>query len=114
MRWIALVTHALGWAISSLWSAARRWPALAVIVAAIFVLLWPLWVDLFYVIPPPVRKAGGWVVVIGFVVACLERLWRVLPGDDAPPPDQTPDFDWACLIPLLACAVMAVPYLRGS
>jgi hypothetical protein len=113
MRWIALVTHALGWVISTLWSAARRWPALAVIVAAMLVLLWPLGIDLFYTIPPPVRKAGGWVVVIGFVVACLERLWRVLPGDDAPPPDQTPVFDWTCLIPLLACAVMAVPYLRG-
>ncbi len=113
MRFIALAAHALGWALSTLWAAARRRPVLAMIVAAVLVALWSLGVDLFFAIPWSVRKAGGWIVFFGFVAVCLARLWLVQPGDDAPPADGAAVFDWACLIPPLAVAAMAVPYLSG-
>ena len=67
MRWIAFVTRGAGLGLgSTVWAAARRRPAVAMIVAAVLVLLWPLCVDLFYAIPPPVRKAGGWVAFSRF------------------------------------------------
>jgi hypothetical protein len=113
MRWTAVVTRAMGWALSTVWAAARRRPALAIVVGVALIILWPLAVDLLFVIPPPLRKAGGWVLVAGLVLACLARLWRIEPGDLAPPADQHAAFSWTCLIPLLICAVMAVPYLRG-
>jgi len=113
MRWIAFVIEGLVWAGSTAWAAARRWPAVAMIVAALLVLVLPLCVDLFFAIPRPVRKAGGWVAFAGLLVACLARLWRVDPNDDAPPADEPGVVGWACFIPPLVCAVMAVPYLSG-
>ena len=113
MRWIFLVTRSLAWGVRALVAAARRRPLVAIFVAAMLVVLFPLGVDLFYAIPWPVRKAGGWVAFIGLLVACLARLWLILPGDDSAPADRTPVLDWLCLIPPLICAVMAVPYLRG-
>ncbi len=113
MRPFAVVYRAIVWSVSSVWAAARRRPALAIIVGAVLVILWPLAVDLFFAIPWPVRKAGGWCLVAGLVCAGLARLWRIEPGDDAPPADQPAAFNLACLIPLLLCVVMAVPYLRG-
>ncbi len=83
------------------------------IIAAMLVVLWPLGVDLVFTIPPPVRKALGWFAFAGLIAACLSRLWRVEPGDDAPPAADAATFNWISLVPLLICAVMAVPYLRG-
>jgi hypothetical protein len=113
MRWRVVVYRAMIWSVSTVWAAARRRPAVAIIVGVVLVILLPLAVDLFFAIPPHVRKAGAWGVVAGVVLACLARLWRVEPGDDTPPADQPAAFHWACLIPPLVCAAMAVPYLRG-
>jgi len=113
MRWIAFLIKGLVRAGSTVWAAARRRPAVAMIVAAVLVLVLPLLVDLVYAILWPVRKAGGWVMFLGLLVACLARLWRVDPTDDAPPADEAGVLGWTCLIPPLACAVMAVPYLSG-
>jgi hypothetical protein len=113
MRWIALVIDRLTCGGSIVWAAARRWPAVAVIVAALLVLVLPLCVDLFYAIPWSVRKVGGWVAFSGLLVACVARLWRIDPGDDAPPADTVGVTGWTFLIPPLICAVMAVTYLKG-
>jgi hypothetical protein len=83
------------------------------IVAALLCLVLPLCVDLFYAIPWPVRKLGGWVAFSSLVVACVARLWRVDPGDDAPPADLTAAAGWTRFVPPVLCAVMAVPYLNG-
>jgi len=113
MRWIAFVIGGFVRAGSTAWAAARRWPAVAMIVAALLVLVLPLCVDLFFAIPWPVRKAGGWVAFAGLLAACLARLWRVDPNDDAPPADEPGVLGWACVIPVAVCAIMAVPYLSG-
>jgi hypothetical protein len=113
MRWIGIVARGLGGIGSIAWAAARRWPKVAMVATALLVFLTPLCVDLFFAIPPTVRKAGGWVVVAGFLAACLERLWRVEPSDDVPPADEPVAFEWTWIILPLVCGVMAVPYLRG-
>jgi len=113
MRSIVVIYRAMIWSVSTVWATARRRPAVAIIVGVVLVFLLPLAVDLFFAIPPPVRKAGSWCLVAGLVFASLARLWRVEPGDDAPLADQRAAFNWVCLIPLLICVVMAVPYLRG-
>jgi hypothetical protein len=112
MRWTLLIMKAVARAGSASWAAARRWPAAAMIVAALLVLFLPLLVDLICAIPWPVRKAGGWVAFGGLLAACLVRLWRVEPTDDAPAADEPAVLRWGCLVAPLLCAVMAVPYLR--
>jgi hypothetical protein len=113
MRAIEFATKGLVRAGSTLWLAARRWPRTALIVAAMVILFLPLGIDLFFAIPWPVRKAGGWLAFASLLAACATRLWRLDPGDDAPPADEPGILGWTCLIPPLACAVMAVPYLDG-
>jgi hypothetical protein len=113
MRLLTIVMHGLVRAGSAVWLAARRRPRVALIVAAMVVLFAPLGVDLFFVIPWPVRKAGGWLAFAGLLAACTVRLWRVEPGDEAPPADEPRVLGWTCFIPPLACAVMAVTYLKG-
>ena len=113
MRSISLVIRALLWATKTLWTAARRWPAFAIVVAATLIILWPLGVDLFFTIPPSLRMAGAWCGFAVFLAACLNRLWRIDPKDDAPPAEQRAEFHWTALIPTLLCVAILVPYLRG-
>ena len=113
MRWVYLVIRVLRWSTKALWTAVRRWPAAAIVIAGALSILVPLGVDYFFAIPPPVREAGGWCIVAGFLGLCLRRLWRIEPEDDAPPAERSQPFHWSSLLPALVCVAMAVPYLRG-
>jgi hypothetical protein len=113
MNWIGFLIVALARAGSTAWAAVRRRPRVALIALAMMVLIGPLTVDLFFAIPWPVRKAGGWLLFLGLLSACLTRIWRMEGRDDAPPASNPGVIGWTCLIPPLACAVMAIPYLSG-
>ena len=93
------------------WAAAHRRPKVAIVLAVVLFIVFPLAVDLFLAIPPYLRKAGGWVIVAGFVLACLARLWTIEPGDELAPSDQPAAFNWTSLVPVFICMVMAVPYV---
>jgi hypothetical protein len=113
MRWTGLLITAFARAARSVWAAARRWPKVALISLAMIVLFLPLAVDLFFAIPWPLRKAGGWLLFLGLLAGCAARIWRIDPSDDAPTAVVLGAGGWTCWIPPLACAVMAVPYLAG-
>ena len=113
MRWISFLIRALVWAAKVTWTAARRWPAAAIVIAATLYVLVPLGLDLFFAMPWEVRNAGAWCLFAGFLGGCFSRLWRIEPSDDAPPADQSQPFHWSSLLPVLVCVAMAVPYLRG-
>ena len=70
--------------------------------------------DLFYAIPWPVRKAGGWTLFAGLVGALGYRLAQVRPGDEAVPPgdDAAADPRWLRWVGPALVGALAIPLLR--
>jgi hypothetical protein len=75
------------------------------------VFLTPLVLDLFYVIPWPVRKEGARALFLGLVAISAWRLWQVRLTDEMPDADERPS-RWYPWVFVLVCAALAVPLLR--